>query len=147
MQQRNVVGLTLAPHRVHVDAQALRRFAAATGEGRPLYIDEQVAYIAGHRGLPVPPSYFFCLNSQRTDHARWREPVGFRRERLLHAAQSFTYHRMAYAGDELEFVTQVVEQYTKKAGALSFLVLESRITNQFGEHVADMRNTLAHRNG
>jgi len=147
VQPPSIVGLTLSPHRVRVDADALRRFAAAIGEDRPLCLDEQAACSVGHRGLPVLPSFLFCLNSQRTDHARWREPAGFRRERLLHAAQSFTYHRMAYAGDELTFATRVAEQYTKKAGALSFVVLESRITNQFGEHVADMRNTLAHRNG
>ncbi|MES2975681.1 MAG: MaoC family dehydratase N-terminal domain-containing protein [Pseudomonadota bacterium] len=144
--EANIVGLALAPHRAVVEAGALRFFAKATGETRAEYLDDAAARGAGHRALPVPPSYFFCLNSLRTDHAEWRDRAGFRRERLLHGEQAFSYHRMAYAGDTLEFATQVADQYSKKNGALSFIVLASRISNQHGEHVADMRTTLAHRN-
>lgn len=146
MSQPNIVGLALPPHRALVESGPLRFFAKATGETRPVYLDEEAARAAGHRSLPVPPSYFFCLHSTRTDQAAWREAAGFRRERLLHGEQAFGYYRMAYAGDTLEFATRVAEQYDRKGGALSFVVLESRITNQHGEHVADMRTTIAHRN-
>lgn len=143
----NIVGFALAPHRVLVEAEALRLYAEATGETRATYLDEAVARGAGHRGLPVPPAYFFCLNSTSGDQNAWREKAGFRRERLLHGAQAFRYLRMAFSGDTLQFDTRVADQYDKKEGALSFVILETRISNQLGEHVADMRNTIVHRNG
>jgi acyl dehydratase len=142
----HIVGLMLEPYRALVELGPLRLFAKATGETRPVYVDEAAARAQGHPALPVPPTYFFCLNSTRTDQALWRNAVGFRTERVLHGEQAFSYHRMAYAGDTLEFSTRVADQYDKKAGELSFVVLESRVTNQRGEHVADMRTTIVHRN-
>ncbi|MCY1384193.1 hypothetical protein D9M69_724170 [compost metagenome] len=54
---------------------------------------------------------------------------------------------MAYAGDILHYDVRIVDIYAKKGGALSFVVRESRVTNQRGEHVATLRTTLVHRNG
>lgn len=147
MKDVDIVGLALPPYRVLVELAPLRFFAKATGETRPVYLDEAAARAAGHRSLPVPPSYLFCLHSTRTDQSLWRDRVAFRTERVLHGGQAFDYHGMAYAGDTLEFATRVAEQYQKKGGALSFLVLASRVTNQHGAHVADMRTTIVHRNG
>ncbi|EON20250.1 hypothetical protein C265_08532 [Cupriavidus sp. GA3-3] len=67
--------------------------------------------------------------------------------RILHAEQAFDYHRMAYAGDTLHFDTTVSDVYDKKGGALHLVVNTTRVTNQDGEHVADMRSTLVERRG
>ena len=53
---------------------------------------------------------------------------------------------MAYAGDTLQFETRIADIYDKKGGALNFVVRESRVTNQRGEHVADLRSVLVQRN-
>ena len=105
----SLIGLTLAPHTALVEAGPLRLFAKATGETDPIYTEESAARDAGHPGLPVPPSYFFCLHSTRKDHGTWRAKAGFRLERVLHGEQAFTYHRMAYAGDTLQFDTRVAD--------------------------------------
>ncbi|MNL90008.1 hypothetical protein D3C87_2207250 [compost metagenome] len=54
---------------------------------------------------------------------------------------------MAYAGDTLHFETTLTDVYDKKNGALHFVVSTTRITNQHGEHVGDMRGTLVERRG
>ncbi|MNN92403.1 hypothetical protein D3C81_2106840 [compost metagenome] len=54
---------------------------------------------------------------------------------------------MAYAGDTLHFETRVADVYDKKGGALHFVVQETKVTNQKGEHVADLRSTLVERRG
>jgi acyl dehydratase len=144
--KEGLIGLALAPHQALVEAGPLRLFAKATGETNPVYTDASAAREAGHPGLPVPPSYLSCLHSTRTDHGAWREKAGFQRERVLHGEQSFAYERMAYVGDVLQFDTRVSDYYEKKNGALQFLVLESRVINQRGEHVATMRSTIVHRN-
>jgi acyl dehydratase len=65
---------------------------------------------------------------------------------VLHGEQSFTYHRMAYAGDTLHFDGRITDVYDKKNGALTFVVMETKVTNQRGEHVVDIRKSLVHRN-
>jgi len=54
---------------------------------------------------------------------------------------------MAYAGEKLTFESRITDIYQKKAGALDFVVRETRVTNQCGEHVADLRSILIQRNG
>ncbi|MNF06367.1 hypothetical protein D3C80_2063010 [compost metagenome] len=49
------------------------------------------------------------------------------------------------AGDTLTFDTRVADVYDKKGGALQFVVNETRVTNQDGEHIADLRSSLVQR--
>ena len=50
-------------------------------------------------------------------------------------------------GDTLRIETRVTDIYDKKGGLLEFVVRESKVTNQLGEHVADMRGILVVRHG
>ncbi|MNU11757.1 hypothetical protein D3C72_2598630 [compost metagenome] len=52
---------------------------------------------------------------------------------------------MAYAGDVLTFDTRVLDVYQKKGGALTFVVQQTRVTNQDGQHIADIRSSLVQR--
>ncbi|MNF16261.1 hypothetical protein D3C80_2192110 [compost metagenome] len=52
---------------------------------------------------------------------------------------------MAYAGDVLTFDASITDVYEKKGGALQFVVMESRVTNQDGVHIADVRSSLVQR--
>ena len=146
MIDRSFIGKTIADFRATAPASQLRFFAKATGETRAEYLDEAAARDAGHPGLPLPPTFLFSLELTQPSSS-WREEVGIQPARILHGEQSFTYHRMAYAGDTLHFRTQIVDIYDKKGGALEFVVRETRVTNQHGEHVADLRSVLVQRNG
>ncbi|MOA64579.1 hypothetical protein D3C78_1906750 [compost metagenome] len=53
---------------------------------------------------------------------------------------------MAFAGDRLSFETKIVDIYDKKGGALEFVVRETRVTDEQGELVAELRNSLVVRN-
>jgi acyl dehydratase len=46
---------------------------------------------------------------------------------VLHGEQEFRYHRMAYAGDELTARARFTDVYSKKGGALQFLVKETTV--------------------
>lgn len=146
MINRNIIGMVFPAHSVVVESGQLRFFAKAIGETNPIYFDEAAARDAGHPTLPVPPTFFFSLELTRKE-TNWREEAGIQLPRVLHGEQAFTYHRMAYAGDTLHFESRVTDVYDKKDGALTFVAMESRITNQRGEHVADVRKSLVHRNG
>lgn len=146
MIDKKHIGRVTAEFSATAPASQLRFFAKATGETRPEYLDEAAARDAGHPGLPVPPTFLFSLE-MLAPPGTWRDEAGIKLERILHGEQSFTYHRMAYAGDTLHFRTQITDIYEKKGGALEFIVRETRVTNQQGEHVADLRSVTVHRAG
>jgi len=139
------IGKELPAFRATAEAGQLRFFAKVTGETDPLYFDEVVARDAGHPGLPLPPTFLFSLEFGQPS-TEWRTELGIVPSRILHGEQAFAYHRMAYAGDTLLFEGRIADIYEKKGGALDFIVRETRVTNQHGEHVADLRTVLVHRN-
>ncbi|MFM0340595.1 MaoC family dehydratase N-terminal domain-containing protein [Paraburkholderia fungorum] len=146
MIDKKHIGKVIPSFRTVAEAGRLRFFAKATGETNPVYFDESAARDAGHPNLPLPPTFLFSLELEQPDKS-WRDEIGIQVARILHGEQSFTYHRMAYAGDVLLFECRIADIYDKKGGALDFVVRETRVTNQNGEHVADMRSVLVHRNG
>lgn len=140
------IGLQLPSFTATAEAGQLRFFAKAIGETNPIYSDEAAAREAGHPGLPLPPTFIFSLELQQPSTA-WRRELGIAEGRTLHGEQSFTYHRMAYAGDVLRFDTHISDIYAKKNGALEFIVKTTRVVNQRDEHVADLRCVVVQRNG
>jgi acyl dehydratase len=147
MLDRQYIGHTMPKFSATVEKGRLRFFAKAIGETDPVYTDEAAAQAAGHPGLPVPPTFLFCLEMESPDPAAIRNLLGLDYRRLLHGEQGFTYHRMAYAGDVLSFEQRIEDIYDKKGGALDFVLRKTRVTNQHGEHVADLRTVTVQRNG
>ncbi|MGY2488964.1 MaoC family dehydratase N-terminal domain-containing protein [Cupriavidus sp. CP313] len=145
MIDKKYIGMELPAFQATAEAGQLRFFAKATGESNPVYFDEAAALAAGHPGIPLPPTFLFSLEIQQPARS-WRAEIGIQPARVLHGEQSFTYHRMAYAGDVLRFESRIADIYARKNGALDFVVRETRVTNQRGEHVADLRGVLVHRN-
>jgi len=90
-----------------------------------------------------PSSSRWMLTRKETD---WREQAGIQLPRVLHGEQRFSYNRMGHAGDTMHFESRITDVYDEKNSALSFVVTETRISNQHGEHVADVRKSLVHRN-
>jgi acyl dehydratase len=146
MIDRRYIGHTLAPFCVPVEAGRLRFFAKATGQDDPIYSDPAAARAAGHPGLPVPPTFLFCLEMESPNPAAIRELLGLDYRRLLHGEQQFTYHAMAHAGDVLTFEQRIEDIYDKKGGALEFVVRRTRVSNQDGQRVAEMRAVTVMRN-
>lgn len=145
MADKSLIGRELGVTTAEVEKGRLRAFAQAIGETDPVYFDEAAARDAGHRSLPVPPTFLFCLEGEGRDVMRLLDTLQFDLGRVLHAEQEFVYHRMCYAGDTLTFDTRIADVFDKKGGALQFAVNETRVTNQHGEHVADLRCALVQR--
>jgi len=145
MADKSLIGHKLDKFSVDVEKGRLRFFAKAIGETDPVYTNEEAAKAAGHRALPVPPTFLKCLEGEGRDLTTFLKLVNFDLGRILHAEQSFVYHAMAYAGDVLHFDASITDVYEKKGGALQFVVMESRVTNQDGVHIADVRSSLVQR--
>lgn len=146
MIDRRYIGHTLEPFSVPVEPGRLRFFAKATGQTDPVYTDAAAARDTGHRDLPVPPTFLFCLEMEGLNLAAIRELLGLDYRRLLHGEQEFTYHAMAHAGDVLRFEQRIEDIYDKKGGALEFVVRRTRVSNQHGTLVAELRAVTVMRN-
>jgi acyl dehydratase len=140
---RSLVGREFPPSFAQVEAAAVRRFAQAIGERDPVFFDEAVARAAGHRGIPVPPTYAFCLKhaSSSPEHALRELGIEGGSGKLLHAEQAFEYLAPICVGDRLCFRERVADVYEKKGGALVFIVLETRVTGHEDREVAVIRHT------
>jgi acyl dehydratase len=139
MIDKHFIGHALPAFSVVVEAGRLRFFAKATGQTDPVYWDEAAAREAGHPGLPVPPTFLFCLEMDGPNPAAVRDLLGLDFRNLLHGEQGFRYHTLAHAGDVLTFEPRIEDIWNKKGGALEFVARSTRVTNHAGWHVADMR--------
>jgi hypothetical protein len=121
--------LELKPLHIDLERGRLRLFAKAIGETNPVYTDLDAARAAGHPDLPAPPTFLGnAIELDIPDPLHWMKSVGIDITSTLHGEQSFVYHKMAYAGDSLMFHRSISDVYTKKRGALEFVVKKSRIT-------------------
>lgn len=144
------MGVVSEPRTVEVEKGFLKFFAKATGETDPVYFDEDVALAANCRGLPAPPTYLFSLAlsapAKRGDIFDKEHGIGVEMANVLHGEQSFTYHRPVYAGDRLTLSTTTSDIYSKKGGALEFIVQDTRAVNDAGELCIEMRMVAVVRN-
>ena len=145
MVDRSAIGLTLEPFTVTAEAGRLGFFARAIGEENPIFVDA-AARAAGHPGLPLPPTFLFSMELDGPDPFGLFHRLGIDMGRLLHAEQSFVYHRVAHAGEALTFSARVADVFDKKGGALTFVVRQTAVTDAAGSAVADLTTVLVVRN-
>ena len=136
-----VIGSRTPEYSVQVERGRLRSFALATGQTDPVWSDLEAARAAGHRDLPVPPTFLFCLETENPDRGRFLADLGVDIRTVLHGGQAFGYHAQACAGDTLTFSTEVKDVYTKRGGALEFLVRATEVTRD-GAPVATLTSTV-----
>jgi len=156
MIDRKHIGKTLGSHIVTIRTDNLRRFARATGQNNPLYLEEGYARAMGHPALPVPPTYLFCLDFMQADPYAWLFDMGVNQHDLLHAGQYFLYHSPLYAGENVKISSRIADIYDKtgrKSGTLTFIIKETLVTTTTDTRdrlrltsrgkIAEMRSTFA----
>lgn len=138
----DIIGFKTPQFSVEVEKGRLRLFAKASGESNPVYSHEQAAQAAGYRSLPVPPTFFFCLEMEREDPYDWFHTLAIPLGQVLHAGQSFQYFETACAGDIVHFSGDITEHYFKKEGALEFITHRNLVTSSEGSRVAEFDRRL-----
>jgi N-terminal half of MaoC dehydratase len=133
----------IAPMAFDVERGRLRFFAKTIGLTDPVYHDLDAARRAGHRDLPVPPTFLGnSLELELPNPLGWLAELGGDLTKTTHAEQAFIYHTMAYAGDSLMLHRRVVDVYTKKGGALEFVVKQTDV-RRGDETLAEIRFVIA----
>ena len=127
------IGTELAPTTLTVDEGRLRFFAKAIGDN----VDAE---------LRVPPTFLFSIELENPNPFGWADQLGIDLRFVLHGEQEFTYHQPAYAGDVLTATPKITDVYSKKGGALDFIVKETAVTKADGSLVADLKTVIVVRN-
>lgn len=129
----------IAPMPFEVERGRLRFFARTIGLTDPVYLEVEAARAAGHRDLPVPPTFLGnSLELELPNPLGWLAELGGDLTRTTHAEQAFTYHALAYAGDALVLQRRIVDVYTRKGGALEFVVKQTDVMRD-GQLLAEIR--------
>ncbi|GAA2399549.1 MaoC family dehydratase N-terminal domain-containing protein [Mycolicibacterium llatzerense] len=127
------IGTELPATTLTVDPGRLRFFAKAIGDT----VDDD---------LRVPPTFLFSIELENPNAFGWVEQLGIDMRFVLHGEQSFTYHSPAHAGDVLTATPRITDIYSKKGGALEFIVKETAVTRADGSLVADLKTVIVVRN-
>jgi acyl dehydratase len=137
--------LEIEPLTVTIERGRLAFFAKAIGQADPVYADLDAAKAAGHPDLPVPPTFFVSLELERPDPFTWLAALDVDLRRVLHGEQAFTYHSLVHAGDTVTLQPRIVDAFSKKGGALDFLIKET-VVRRGSELVAEARTTIVVQN-
>ena len=143
MVDHSAVGRRLAPVTARVEPGRLRFFRETLVESNPVYNDDAAAKAAGYAATPVPPTYLFCLEMMDAEQPlEFLTALGADLAQLLHGEQRFVYRAPVMVGDTLLFEPRIASITDKKGGAMTLAVVETRVTNQHGVHVADCSRTV-----
>lgn len=140
------IGRQLPTSYFEIEKGRLRFFAKAIGETRPEYIDEAAAKAAGYRSLPVPLTFLMSAELDAGTLFSLLDELHIPLGKILHGEQSFTYLAPVCAGDVLKVDSHIANIYSKKGGALDFIVKDSVLTNQDGIRVSEARSVIVVRN-
>ena len=129
--------MTAGAHRVTyaVGREKVREYAAAVGETHPLHHDPEAARAAGYADVVAPPMFAAVYCGPAIMPAIADPAVGIDFARMVHGAQSFTWHAPVVAGDEI--TTEAALGEAVERSAFKTYVFTTRSVNQRGEVVCE----------
>jgi acyl dehydratase len=146
MAVTDIVGKVYDPFRIEIEKGRIAFFARAIGAEDPIYFDTVAARHAGYRNVVAPPTFGFTVAMEANQSFMVLDELGIDKTRTVHGEQGFFYHNDICAGDVISGRQTVADSYDKKGGELTFIVTETRLENQLGQHVCDLRTVIVVRN-
>jgi hydroxyacyl-ACP dehydratase HTD2-like protein with hotdog domain len=144
---RSWIGREVRPWTIEVSRRDVTRFAVATDDLNPLYLDEEQAKHSRYGGLIAPPLFYMAPLTEPVPETELR-PDGLPFEGKLPVPPT-PLPRLMDGGTEVEFLQPVrvgdvltgrskitnIYQKTGRSGPLIFVQRETTFTNQKGELV------------
>ncbi len=134
---KSSIGASLGTVTFPVERGKVREFAAAIMDDNPAYQDD--------KGAPIPPTFTMTQQLWPTTFDGAAPDLSLDFSLVLHGEQEFEYLAPVHAGDVLTGETKIADVYTKegkRGGTLTFVVLETKFTNQDDRDVVIARNVL-----
>jgi acyl dehydratase len=136
--------------RYPVEHDPIRRHCHMVGDTNPLFLDPDFAARTRHGGVIAPPVLveYFAGNGPWPpvqEAPRLMQQIPTRGDRLINMNQTMEFHRPVRVGDRISSQMVIVDIFEKPIRLdprAVWIVFESRLTNQDGELVGVVRNTL-----
>lgn len=137
------VGKEFDRYTYEVTKEEIAEFAQSIGETHPLYTDEAYAKTTAYGGVIAPPTFCVVFRS-RAMLPDLKLSYG---KRGFDGGKECQFFKPIQAGDTITGVDRIAEVYEKtgRSGSMIFVVRESELTNQHGEKVAVVRQSLIRR--
>jgi acyl dehydratase len=126
-----------------VTREEIIAFAESIGETNPLYTDEEYAKTTPYGDIVAPPT--FCVVFRSNAHLPdLKLNYG---KRGFDGGKECEFYAPIRPGDTITGVDRIAQVYEKtgRSGSMIFVVRESEMTNQHGEKVAVVRQSLIRR--
>lgn len=149
MPDPSQVGLQLDEVTFPVERGKIREFVRALHETDPVHQDAGAATAAGFTAIPAPLTFPMVAMSWR-DRDAAVEDLGFDFERLLHGGTTWEYVRPLVVGDEITVrrsVAAVDQREGKRGGTMTFVTIDTELTDAAGGLVARQTDTLIQTGG
>lgn len=130
----NHVGRTYPPTAPYeVSSAKIAEFAAALGDGNPRYVDE----------APVAPPTFAAVIGANAWDGLFDDPeLELSLKRVIHADQTFVWHRQLRAGDTVIGVLRIDK--VRRRSAIEIVGVTVRLSTIEGEPLVDSSSTFVH---
>jgi len=144
---RSWVGRETLPWTIEVSRLDVQRFAVATDDLNPLYLDDEKAKQRRYGGLIAPPLFYMAPLTEPKPESELR-PDGLPYKgkfpipptslpRLMDGGTDIEFFQPIRVGDVLTGCSKITDIYQKegRSGPLIFVVRETTFTNQRGDIV------------
>ena len=107
---REMVGFAYPESKpVEVTKESIAAFANAIGDLNPIYFDETIAQVNGHKTICAPPTFPIAVTMKAMEEAFHDPALNMDYSRIVHSDQRFEYVRPVQVGDELVVRASVEE--------------------------------------
>ncbi len=139
----SLIGQEFDRYSYEVTQEQIVEFSTSLGETNPLYTDEVYAKASPYGGMIAPPT--FCV-SFRSEAPMPDLKLSYGK-RGFDGGKECRFVKPIRPGDTITGVDRIAEVYEKtgRSGNMIFIVRESEFTNQDGETVAVIRQSLIRR--
>ncbi len=139
----DLVGKQYPPQTFEVGREKIREFAAAVGDGNPVYVDVEAARALGHPDLVAPPT-FAVVVTRGPQIAVIDDPeLGLDFSRVVHGDQKFHFTRPIVAGDVLSTTSSVSS--ARSVAGNDIVTIRSDVADAVGSPVVSVFATLVAR--
>ena len=142
MLNKSLINKTYPPIIFDIEKQRVRFFSKATGQTDPVYFDEDIAKENGFPSLLAPPTFLTTINHGQENPYQYLHDLSIDMKNVLHAGQSYKYHHLVFAGDQITMESKIKNMYDKKNGSLQFIEFESIFLNQNKKLAVESLSTL-----
>ena len=142
MLNKSLINKTYPPIIFDIEKQRVKFFSKATGQTDPVYFDENIAKEKGFPSLLAPPTFLTTVSHEQKNPYQYLHDLSIDMKNVLHAGQSYKYHDLIFAGDQITMESKIKNMFDKKNGSLQFIEFESIFLNQNKKLTAESLSTL-----